>query len=100
VADLPGVLPDGLAVDADGRLYVGCYEPSRVLRIGPGGTAELVADDPEAHLLCHPTNLAFRGEELLTSNLGRWHVTTIPVGVSGTALPPRAGVRAASDAPA
>jgi 2-keto-4-pentenoate hydratase/2-oxohepta-3-ene-1,7-dioic acid hydratase in catechol pathway len=90
VAVLPGVLPDGLAVDADGRLYVGCYEPSRVLRLAPGGTAEIVADDPEAHLLCHPTNLAFRGRELLTSNLGRWHVTAIEAGVRGAELPPRA----------
>jgi gluconolactonase len=88
VAVLPGVLPDGLAVDAEGRVYVGCYEPSRVLRIGPGGDAEVVADDPQAHTLCHPTNLAFRGRELLTSNLGRWHVTAIDVGVAGTALPP------------
>ncbi len=56
----------------------------RVLRAEPGaargprgGEVETVLADPTAHLLCHPTNLAFRGDELFTSNLGRWHVTLI-----------------------
>jgi gluconolactonase len=88
VASLPGVLPDGLAIDALGQLYAGCYEPSQVLRIGVDGAVEAVARDPQAHLLCHPTNLAFRGDELLTSNLGRWHVTAIDIGVCGATLPP------------
>ncbi|HLH82199.1 MAG TPA: SMP-30/gluconolactonase/LRE family protein [Trebonia sp.] len=77
LAMLPGTVPDGLAFGPDGRLYVGCYEPSRVLRIEPDGTVTVIADDPTAHLLCHPTNLAFRGSTLLTANLGRWHLTAI-----------------------
>lgn len=80
VAELPGVLPDGLAFDAEGNLYVGCYEPSQVLRVGPGGAVECLVRDEEAHLLCHPTNLAFRGSTLFTSNLGRWHITAVDVG--------------------
>jgi gluconolactonase len=39
VARLDGVLPDGLAFDVEGRLYVGCYEPSQVLRVATGGAA-------------------------------------------------------------
>ena len=35
VAHVPGSLPDGLAFDVEGNLYVGCYEPSHVLRIDP-----------------------------------------------------------------
>jgi gluconolactonase len=75
--DLPG-LPDGIAFDAGGNLFVGCYEPSRILRIAPDGrTAEVYIEDATAHLLAHPTNIAFDGPALFTANLGRWHVTRI-----------------------
>lgn len=78
VVPLPGTVPDGIAFGPDGRLYIGCYEPSQVLRVDlSDGVVETVLADPTAHLLCHPTNLAFRGDELFTSNLGRWHVTLI-----------------------
>ncbi|SEE99359.1 SMP-30/gluconolactonase/LRE family protein [Ruania alba] len=78
VATMPGVLPDGVTIGPDGLLYVGCYEPSQVLRVDPGsGAVSVVFADPTAHLLCHPTNVAFRGSELFTSNLGRWHLTVI-----------------------
>lgn len=78
VVSLPATVPDGIAFGPDGRLYVGCYEPSQVLAVDLGtGAVETVLADPTAHLLCHPTNLAFRGTELFTSNLGRWHVTLI-----------------------
>jgi sugar lactone lactonase YvrE len=91
MAELPGVLPDGLAFDADGRLYVACYEPSQILRIEPGGAVTPVLHDEQAHLLCHPTNVAFRGTQLIAANLGRWHLTAIEVGVTGAALPPSGG---------
>jgi len=78
VATLPDTVPDGIAFGPDGALYVGCYEPSQVLRVDLGtGAVTTVLADPTAHLLCHPTNLAFRGTELFTSNLGRWHLTVI-----------------------
>jgi gluconolactonase len=80
-------LPDGLAFDAGGNLYVSCYEPSRIYRVSPDRKIDLLVDDPEAHTLCHPTNCAFRGEELFTSNLGRWHITRIDVGTEGLSLP-------------
>ncbi len=76
-ARVPGCLPDGLAFGPDGALYVGCYEPSQVLRIDAEGNVACLVVDREAHLLCHPTNVAFRDGALLTSNLGRWHLTAI-----------------------
>jgi sugar lactone lactonase YvrE len=86
VADeLPG-LPDGIALDRGGVIYVGCYEPSRLLRLEPGGEPEVLIEDETAHLLCHPTNLAFRGRELFTSNLGRWHITRLELDSIGAAL--------------
>lgn len=83
LAMLPGTVPDGLGFGPDGRLYVGCYEPSQVLRLEPDGAVTVIAHDPTAHLLCHPTNVAFRGQTLLTANLGRWHLTAIEGAASG-----------------
>lgn len=84
--NLPG-LPDGLAFDAAGALFVGCYEPSRILRIPPGGgTAEVYVEDPTAHVFAHPTNIAFDGSALYTANLGRWHITRIDTDTSARPL--------------
>ena len=87
VVETPGSLPDGLALDRAGTLYIGCYEPSRILRARPGEAPEILLADPTAHTLCHPTNCAFRGSELLIANLGRWHVTAVDVGAEGLPLP-------------
>jgi hypothetical protein len=65
-----------------------CYEPSMVLRVDPAGDVRCLVRDPEAHALCHPTNLAFRGSTLFLANLGRWHVSAVEVGVEGSPLPP------------
>jgi sugar lactone lactonase YvrE len=87
--DLPG-LPDGIALDGKGALFVGCYEPSRILRIPPGGgVAEVYIEDPTAHLFAHPTNIAFDGAALYTANLGRWHITRVD---TDTSAPPLHGV--------
>lgn len=89
LATLPGIYPDGLAIGGDGSVFVGCYEPSKVLNITSDGEVTVVGEDPTAHTLAHPTNLAFTGDSLLACNLGRWHVTTIDVGLAGVPLPPR-----------
>lgn len=88
VADLAPAIPDGLALDTDGNLYVGCYEPSQVLVIHPDGAVSVLAHDPTAHDLCHPTNLAFRGSTLITANLGRWHLSAIDTAATGLPLGP------------
>lgn len=87
VAKIPGVLPDGLAFDTVGNLYVACYEPSQVLRVSTDGTVARFIGDEEAHLFCHPTNLAFRDGTLFTTNLGRWHITAVETDVDGLPLP-------------
>ena len=84
--DLPG-LPDGIAFDHRGDLFCGCYEPSRVLRLGDDGRAiDIYIEDPTAHLFAHPTNIAFDGSALYTANLGRWHITKIETDTSAPPL--------------
>ncbi len=84
-ADLPG-LPDGIAFDSQGNLVVGCYEPSRLLRIAPDGTVSLLVEDITAHTLAHPTNISFRDNTLFTANLGRWHISAIDMDIGGETL--------------
>ena len=89
VCTLPGDVPDGIAVDRDGTLYVGCYRPDRIYRVGLGGVPEVFADDPRGVVLSAPTNLAFAGEDLrqlVVASLGRWHLGVTDVDVPGAPL--------------
>ena len=75
LADLTGSLPDGLALAADGTIFVGCYRPDRIYRIPPAGDPEVWADDPDGVVLNQPTNLAFAGPDLdriVVASLGGW----------------------------
>ena len=47
---------------------------------------EVYVEDPTAHLLAHPTNVAFSGAALYTANLGRWHITRIDSDTSARPL--------------
>jgi gluconolactonase len=77
VAEFPDALPDGIVFGPDGLLYVGCYEPSQICRVAATGEVEVVVHDVDAHTLCHPTDVAFVGDILFTTNLGRWHITAV-----------------------
>jgi gluconolactonase len=87
---LPGTVPDGVAFDAAGNLYVSCYVPARIIKVAPDRTVETLVDDWEAHTLSNPTNIAFGGknmDRLFAANLGRWHIAKIDLGVEGLKLP-------------
>ncbi len=87
---LPETVPDGIAFDAQGNLYVSCYAPNRIFKIEPNGTNTVLIDDWEAHTLSNPTNIAFGGpdlDQLFAANLGRWHLTKIDAGIKGLPLP-------------
>jgi gluconolactonase len=89
VVELPGSQPDGIALGADGTLFVGCYRPDRIWRIPPGGAAEVLAEDPDGVVLNQPTNLAFVGpkvDRLAVSSLGGWSVSVADVGTAGLPL--------------
>ena len=80
VEGLEGIV-DGLGLDAEGRLYLAFYAPSQIGRIAHDGTLEILIRDPLCDLLCHPTNIAWLGTDLLTANLGAHHLTRIPLDV-------------------
>lgn len=84
-----GRLPDGLALDADGNLYVGCYASDELWRIAPDRRLTLVAHDPWAIKLSRPTNLAFGGknlDEIYVANLGRQTITRAQTKIRGQTL--------------
>lgn len=89
VADLPGLVPDGVCLDTEGNAYITCYRPDRVLRVSASGDVDVIADDPRGVVLAAPTNGVFAGAELHTfviASLGRWHLTTADVGAAGLPL--------------
>lgn len=82
-------VPDGLALDAKGALYVTCYASDCIYRVGANRQVDLLAFDPEGTRIARPTNVAFGGAELeylYVANLGRWHIGKVHLGVPGQRL--------------
>ena len=78
VTFVPGSVPDGLAFDNRGDLYISCYRPDRIYRLTSTYGLEILADDLEGTLMAAPTNIAFCGndrKDFLSANLGRWHIS-------------------------
>jgi sugar lactone lactonase YvrE len=83
---LPGTVPDGLAFDVDGSLYIACWRPDRVYRCRADGTLEIYLDDPTAEYMNSPTNLCFGGRELQTlylAGLCGWSIRELQAEVRG-----------------
>lgn len=82
-------VPDGVALTVDGAVYIACYRPDAVYRWHPDEGLSLTAEDPRGTVLAAPTNIVFVGadhDQILVPNIGRWHLTKIPVGVRGIPL--------------
>ncbi|HEY7401485.1 MAG TPA: SMP-30/gluconolactonase/LRE family protein [Actinomycetota bacterium] len=89
LVDLTGSMPDGIALDADGTMFVGCYRPDRIWRIDPGGAPEVLAEDPDGVTLNQPANVAFVGpalDRLAVSSLGGWSIVVADAGATGLPL--------------
>jgi gluconolactonase len=81
-----GRLPDGLALDAEGNLYVCCYASDEIWRIDPDRQQTLLAHDRWGILLGRPTNMAFGGpdfDEIYVANLGRYTIARTKFGIRG-----------------
>jgi gluconolactonase len=88
-AENVGRLPDGLALDAAGNLYVCCYASDEIWRIATDGAKRLLAHDRWGIRLGRPTNLAFGGpnlDEIYVANLARFTITRASIGVRGQPL--------------
>jgi gluconolactonase len=82
-------IPDGLAFDAAGNLYVTCYASDCIYRVTPERRVQLLAFDPEGTRIARPTNAAFSGpalDDLYIANFGRWHIGRVHLGVPGQRL--------------
>ena len=88
VVDLPWTIPDGVAFDTAGTLYISLYRPDAILTLADGKLGTF-AEDPWGLTLCAPTNISFHNEAglLISANLCSRHLTGLPVEVEGLPLP-------------
>ena len=89
VVELPLSVPDGIAFDTEGNLYISCYRPDRIYRLSVNGELEILVEDYEGTLMAAPTNIAFCGprrDDLLSANLGRWHISRYELDAIGIPL--------------
>ncbi len=86
IVELPRTVPDGVAFDSAGNLYISFYNPNLIQRFGTDGRLVTLYDDWEQLKLIAPTNIAFGGPDLKTlliASLCGWNITSAPVEIAG-----------------
>jgi gluconolactonase len=89
VVELPRNVPDGLAFDEAGNLYIACYTPDVIYRLSPDSDLAVLAEDWESVIFATPTNIAFAGPDrrtLVVASLSRWHLTKGEMPIAGARL--------------
>jgi gluconolactonase len=86
VVTLDRCVPDGLAFDAEGGVWVSCWQPNRIYHVPAGGEPRVVVDDWTGEYVLSPTNVAFAGTDLdvlVLASLAGWGLRAITPGVKG-----------------
>ncbi len=89
VVKLPRTVPDGLAFDAQGDLWISLYRPDALYRLSSKRQLDVFVEDWRGMLLCSPTNLAFCGPKLdiiVTASLGHNRLYRLDAGIEGQPL--------------
>ena len=89
VVELPRQVPDGVALDSKGNLYISLYNPNIIYQFTTSGELITLYEDWRQLSLIAPTNVAFGGDDLKTliiASLCGWFVHTAPMEVSGLPL--------------
>ena len=89
VVTLPQNIPDGVAFDVEGNLYISCYTPDIIYRLTPNGVIDVLAEDWESFTFATPTNIAFGGPDLnilFVASLSTRYLTKGPMPVAGLPL--------------
>ena len=74
----PDTVPDGVAIDAAGNIYVAYYSPDQISMVRPDGRQEVLYRDFFSEWMNRPTNVVLRSGEILFANLGGWHLGSVP----------------------
>lgn len=89
-AQFQGAVPDGMAFDRVGNLYVGCFTPDVIFKVDVRRNVTTLLEDKTSEVVNRPTNVAFRpvvgDTQLYFANLGWWHIGSLDVGVPGQPL--------------
>lgn len=86
LVELPRQVPDGVAFDMNGDLYISLYNPNIIYRLTASGKLDTLYDDWEQLMLVAPTNIAFGGPDMKTliiASLCGWSVHTAAMAVPG-----------------
>jgi len=89
LVELPRQVPDGLAFDMAGDLYISLYNPNVIYRYTTAGELITLYDDWEQFMLVAPTNIAFGGPDMKTliiASICGWAVHTASMTVPGLPL--------------